>query len=159
MQGGRAADLSCEFQWQQLKPYNWWALLRRPWPQRGAWNMKGRKRGRVEECPAQTTRGPASAQAAGPLAAAVRDRAATPNTMPTRHAQPATSYQKSLDAEGFCGQRGVGGGRHSGWGPKWGPSLLGCPEAGLFPESRRQEVRGGQARRELALHASHLLAC
>lgn len=39
--------------------------------------------------------------AEGPLAALVRERAATPKTMPTRHTQPATSYQKSL-ISGFC---------------------------------------------------------
>lgn len=42
--------------------------------------------------------------AAGPLAALVRESAATPNTMPTRHTQPATSYQKSL-IRGFCSGR------------------------------------------------------
>lgn len=45
------------------------------------------------------------------LTALVRDRAATPNTMPTRHTQPPTSNQKSL-MSGFCNHggsaRGVG---------------------------------------------------
>lgn len=65
----------------------------------------------------------ASAQADGPLAAAVRERAATPNTMPTRHAQPATSYQKSLDADGFCGQRGKA---RRGFGEEPGRPQQGC---------------------------------
>lgn len=145
----------------KARTIHWWA--RGPQPGLGWWKRPGWEPGAAQ------------AQADGPLAAAVRESAATPNTMPTRHAQPATSYQNSLEPDGFCVQQGTWVELEMGRKLKFrGVTLpMICSKQGLPPvcSSEKQHGQAGQHQwRTAAGHArarctagaqpaAHLLAC